>query len=202
MSARKQPRQSNIVEFKTDPRKGLTFKQVKFCEQYILCDGCKSKAAMRAGYSAKSSIWQGSELAKNPLVQAYITYLLKDQQADIMASISEVKQRMTKGLRGELKDEVIVTKTVTTHKKDKKGRNVTVTKSEPMIVEKRISLRDSIEAAKLYGQFLQVNDDGFGNANETTDDKLLKALGKRNVQIQIPTNVTFEEDEVDVDAEN
>lgn len=203
MSARKQPKPSNIVEFKreSDPRKGLTFKQVRFCEQYILCEGNKAKAAVRAGYSAKSAIWQASEIYRNPLVQTYIQYLLRDQHDNVSASIAEIKRRMTLGLRGELKEEVVMMETTTTTKKDKKGRNVKITKTKPILVEKRISIRDSIESAKLFGSLYDFNDDLPGDANgKSTDDNLLRALKSRKVNIEVPSDVQFEEDEPDVDG--
>lgn len=205
MSARKGPRNENICEFKrdSDPRKGLTFKQVRFAEQYILCDGNKSKAAIRAGYSAKSAIWQASELAKNPTVRAYIQYLLQDQQDNINASIAEVKRRMTLGLRGELKEQVVMMETTTTTKKDKKGHNVKITKSKPVLVEKRISIRDSIESAKLFGQLFDVTDESLTpGKGSTTDDRMLDAMKKRKITIDVPNDVTFEEDEIDADDAN
>jgi len=194
MSSKKQPKPSNIAEFKTGVLKGLTFKQRKFAEYYVI-EGNKTKAAIRAGYSANSASWQGTELTKNQEVLAYIKFLLGEQDKDIMASVEEAKRRMTLGFRGELKEEVVVMQTTTTRTKGK-----TVTKTKPIIVKRAISIRDSIEATKLYVDLLSVpSTTPDVNPIVSTDEKLLKALSNRAVEIPVVKPEDYEQ-EVDNDA--
>lgn len=192
MSSKKQPKPSNIAEFKTGVLKGLTFKQRKFAEFYVI-EGNKTKAAIRAGYSANSASWQGTELTRNAEVIAYIQFLLGEQDKEIMASVEEAKRRMTLGFRGELKEEVVVMQTTTTRTKGK-----TVTKTKPVIIKKAISIRDSIEATKLYVDLLGIDKTEVeGTKPASTDDKILAALNDRKVNVDVPEGVVYEEDKDD-----
>jgi phage terminase small subunit len=205
MSARKQPKPSNIVEFKTDPRKGLTYKQAKFCELYA-ATGKKGESAIKAGYSAKSAIWQvNAMLESNILVREYLRFLLHDQTSDMVASISEAQRRLSLAARGEMKEEVIVMETIVTHKLDKRGKKVTVTKTKPKIVERSIQIRDSLKAAELlYGVIADAVPEAIADARQSkTDEALLKALNRHQVT-SMPDleRVVYEEDEPDVPAVN
>jgi len=196
MSAKKQPKPSTIAEYKTGILKGLNFRQRRFAEYYVI-EGNKAKAALKAGYSANSASWQARELYNNPTIRAYIEFLIADQDVEIMASIEEAKRRMTKGFRGELKEEVIVMQTTITTKRDKKGKPVKVTKTVPKIVQKCISIRDSIEATKLYVDLMSHAPTAVdANAPMPTDEALLKALKERKVEIVLPKETEFEEPEV------
>jgi phage terminase small subunit len=176
--------------------KGLNFRQRRFAEYYVI-EGNKAKAALKAGYSANSASWQARELYNNPTIRAYIEFLIADQDVEIMASIEEAKRRMTKGFRGELKEEVIVMQTTITTKRDKKGKPVKVTKTVPKIVQKCISIRDSIEATKLYVDLMSHAPTAVdANAPMPTDEALLKALKERKVEIVLPKETEFEEPEV------
>jgi len=198
MSARKQPRLSNIVEFKTDPRKGLTYKQAKFCELYA-STGKKAEAAVAAGYGAKSAIWQVNALLKdNPLVGAYLRFLLQNQEQDLVASISEAQRRLSLAARGELFEEVVVMETTTTHKLDKRGKKMSVTKTKPKIIQRKIQTRDSLKAAELlYGVIADAVPEAAGDAKKNAaDEKLLQALQKHQVTgMPDLTHVQYEEDD-------
>jgi phage terminase small subunit len=154
LSRPKQAKPSNMAEYKTGVLRGLTFKQKKFAELYVIC-GVKGEAAAKAGYSAKTSSWQGAALFRNPTVHAYIEYLMKDQEVDIMASIEEAKRRMTLGIRGELKEDVVVMVKKEKSHFDKAGKKVVVKSEEPLIIQKNLAVRDQISAGDLYMKMIK-----------------------------------------------
>lgn len=59
-------------------RKGMTAKQVKFCEQYLI-DLNAAQAMIRAGYSPKDTNVTGSENLAKPRISSYIAYLREKQ---------------------------------------------------------------------------------------------------------------------------
>ena len=173
MSAPKQAKPSNMAEYKTGILKGLTFKQRKFAELYVIC-GNKGEAAAKAGYSAKTSSWQGGALFRSPTVHAYIEYLIADQNIDIMASIEEAKRRMSLGIRGELLEDVVVmVKKEKTHF-DKAGKKVTSKTEEPLIIQKRLATRDQISAGELYMKMMK--NPTQAESNNEPDDPLTMSI--------------------------
>ena len=201
MSARKQPKPSNIVEYKTYPRLSLTAKQAKYAEQYVLL-GDKTKAALAAGYGAKTASWQANKNNTLQPVQEYIKYLLQTQESDLYASLPETRRRLAEAIRGNLEEEVVMMATTTTKKKDKHGRPVIITKTEPVVAKKKISLRDSLKAAELA--WVAMGDMKVDIEQETakskTDEALLKALNEHKVlNMPDPAKITYEEDAPDGD---
>jgi phage terminase small subunit len=186
MSAPKQVKMpSNKAEYRNGVVKGLTFKQRKFAEYYII-SGNKGEAAAKAGYSAKTSSLQGRVLYHNPTVHAYIEYLIADQGIDIMASIEEAKRRMSLGIRGELLEDVVVMiKKEKTHF-DKAGKKVTSKTEEPLIIQKRLATRDQISAGELYMKMMKTPTQAESN-NEPDDpltQSIKQALGGGNNAVQ------------------
>jgi len=177
MSKKKQPKPSNIAEYKNGILKGLTFKQRRFAEYYII-KGNKGQAAAAAGYSAKTSSWQGAMLYRNPSIRAYIEHLISYQDEEIMASVDEAKRRLSKGMRGELEEEVVVMVKTERISYDKKGKRVVVKKEEPQVFKKKISVRDQIEATKFYVNIMDKSNI-IGNAPKSIDDRLLDAMKQR-----------------------
>lgn len=197
MSSKKIPRVSNIVEFKLGDRKGLTLKQKRFAEYYVIL-GNRTQAAIKAGYSVKTSSSQGSELLNNPTVRAYVGKLIAIQDDEIMASVEEAKRRMTKGMRGELTEEVVVMVKKEKIYYDKKGKKVIQKTEEPQIVDKKIMVRDQIESTKLFLNIAdQISNTGQSDVS-SIDSKLIMALNKRSVEAQPIDGIEFEEDEEDV----
>lgn len=66
----------------------LTYKQQRFCEEYIY-DWNATRAAIAAGYSEKTSFTIGCENLKKPYIQSYISEIQKDLEKQ--AGISRLK---------------------------------------------------------------------------------------------------------------
>lgn len=177
MTKKKQPEPSNITDLKQSLIKGMRLQQKRFAEYYVIC-GNKTEAAIKAGYAPKNASWVGSTLSRNDKVRAYIDYLLKDQNDDISASIEEARRRMSKALRGELTEQVIVMTWEKRTSYDKNGKRVTKQVQVPRVIEKQICIRDQIEASKHYTDLLKIETKHV-DLEETQDDKLRKALDNR-----------------------
>lgn len=85
-----------------DKKKGLTEKKKKFCQAYVNgLDG--KKAAIEAGYSARSASSQASRmLANDEDVKAYIAELSKKMESEKIADAREINELLTSILRREL----------------------------------------------------------------------------------------------------
>lgn len=172
-----------IEDINRDSIKVLTAKQRKFAEFYVL-EGNKNKAALMAGYSPTSSRWVGVELCKKKAIQAYIGYLLNIQDGEIMATVEEAKRRMSLAFRGQLKEDVVVTLQKSHEYYDKRGKKVIKKQQEAEIVEKKISIRDQIEATKLYVELMTMDTNSYeSDKRKSTEEELLKALKGREVAI-------------------
>ena len=87
------------------PRK-LTERQRRFCEEYLI-DGNASQAAIRAGYSKRSSTVVSTTLMKNPQVQAYLKKLLDELHSAKVADAQEVLEYLTSVMRGEQSEQTL-----------------------------------------------------------------------------------------------
>lgn len=183
-----------IEDINRDSIKVLTAKQRKFAEFYVL-EGNKNKAALMAGYSPTSSRWVGVELCKNKAIQAYIGYLLNIQDGEIMATVEEAKRRMSLAFRGQLKEDVVVTLQKSHEYYDKRGKKVTKKQQEAAIIEKKISIRDQIEATKLYVDLMTMDTNAYEtDKRKSTEEELLKALKGREVDIPVVKAEDYEEE--------
>lgn len=118
----------------------LTEKQKRFVDYYIET-GNASEAARRAGYS-KGSIATANKwlIPRNhhfkPDLATAIDGRLQELKNERTASLSEVLEFMTSTMRGEVKEDVVVTEGT--------GDGC----SEARIIQKQVSARDRLEAAK------------------------------------------------------
>lgn len=118
----------------------LTEKQERFIDFYIET-GNASEAARRAGYS-KGSISTANKwlIPKNPHFKADLAAALGKRLQELKnertASLSEVLEFMTSTMRGEVKEDVVVTEGT--------GEGC----SEARVIQKQVSARDRLEAAK------------------------------------------------------
>ena len=117
----------------------LTEKQKRFCDEYLI-DLNATQAAIRAGYSKKTAYSIGIENLKKPVIQNYIDERLNQLEDERIAKADEVLKYLTKGMRQELTEEVVVTEGT--------GDGC----SEARIVTKKISLKDSNKCAELLGK--------------------------------------------------
>ena len=117
----------------------LTEKQKRFCDEYLI-DLNATQAAIRAGYSKKTAFTIGNENLKKPYIKDYIDERLKQLEDERIAKADEVLKYLTKGMRQELTEEVVVTESL--------GDGC----SKARVVTKKISLKDSNKCAELLGK--------------------------------------------------
>lgn len=85
----------------------MTAKQQRFCDEYLIdLDG--TKAAIRAGYSAKTAGAIASENLKKPKLKQYIADRMEEKEKQLIADQDEVLKYLTSVLRGESKSEIVV----------------------------------------------------------------------------------------------
>lgn len=117
----------------------LTEKQKRFADYYIET-GNITEAAVKAGYSKKTARVIGQENLLKPAIKRYIDEKLEAMQDERTASAKEVLEFLTKSMRGEIKEEVVVVEGT--------GDGT----SEARMVKKQIGLRDRIKSAELLGK--------------------------------------------------
>ena len=120
----------------------LTIKQKAFADYYIEL-GNATEAYIRAGYKAtKREVAEANarKLLGNHSVKKYIDDKMKQIEEDRIASAKEVLMYLTKGMRQELEEEVVVTV------------NTGDYTSEPRIIKKKISIKDANKCAELLGK--------------------------------------------------
>lgn len=129
----------------------LTPKQQAFCEYYIET-GNATEAAMRAGYSKKTAGAIGDENLKKPYIREYIDKKLAEMSDKRVATAQEVMETLTRVLRREEKETVVVTIKTRKTGLDENGHRVTISTEEPKIVEIPPKLSDVNKAAELIGK--------------------------------------------------
>lgn len=117
----------------------LTEKQKRFADYYIET-GNATESARRAGYKGKNLNNVASENLAKVGVKSYIDEKLKILQDERTASAKEMLEFLTKSMRGELDEEVVVVEGT--------GDGT----SEARTVKKQIGLRDRIKSAELLGK--------------------------------------------------
>ena len=110
------------------------------CERYYIETGNITEAAVKAGYSKKTARVIGQENLLKPAIKGYIDEKLEAMQDERTASAKEVLEFLTKSMRGEIKEEVVVVEGT--------GDGT----SEARMVKKQIGLRDRIKSAELLGK--------------------------------------------------
>ena len=117
----------------------LTEKQKRFADYYIET-GNATEAARRAGYKGKNLNNVASENLAKVGVKSYIDEKLKIMQDERTASAKEVLEFLTKSMRGELDEEIVVVEGT--------GDGT----SEARKIKKQIGLRERIKSAELLGK--------------------------------------------------
>lgn len=116
----------------------VTPKQDKFCVEYLI-DLNGTQAAIRAGYSPKTADRIANQNLRKLEIQNRIKELREKEFKTSIATAEEVEAMLTKALRGELKEDVVVVENSFGISKAKK-------------VRKQISAKDRIKAAELMGK--------------------------------------------------
>lgn len=147
----------------------LTPKQKAFAEYYIET-GNATESARKAGYKGKNLNRIASENLSKLDIKSYIDEKMKELESKRIAKAEEVLEYLTRVLRGEETEQVVVTE------------NIGDFMSEAKVVDKEISAKDKIKAAELLGKRYRlfvdkVEKDSKVNVNSTTKlDSILNQL--------------------------
>lgn len=117
----------------------LTVKQKRFCDEYIKT-GNATEAAINAGYSRNYANAQSYKLLENVGIKNYIDERLKELEDTAIADAEEVLKYLTRIMRNEETEQVVVTENV--------GDYI----SEARVINKELSAKDKIKAAELLGK--------------------------------------------------
>ena len=132
----------------------LTLKQKRFADEYII-SGNATDAAIKAGYSKKYAGQNADKLLKNTNVQKYIATRLKEIDSAKVADQKEILEFMTRVLRREEKEQVVVSlkkpTTITVEgAKEEYEKAVYEDVSEVVDIDSKIS--DALKAAELLSK--------------------------------------------------
>lgn len=117
----------------------LTLKQKAFADYYIET-GNATEAAIKAGYSKKTARVIGQENLTKPAIKTYIDEKMEQLADKRIAKAEEVLEYLTRVIRGEETEQVVVTE------------NVGDFMSEARVINKELSAKDRIKAAELLGK--------------------------------------------------
>ncbi|MGL4875166.1 MAG: terminase small subunit [Clostridium sp.] len=117
----------------------LTPKQRAFADYYIET-GNAYQSAKKAGYSENYSKGNVIKLLENVSVKSYIDEQMQILEDKRIAKAEEVLKYLTRVIRGEETEQVVVTE------------NVGDFMSEARLVDKELSAKDKIKAAELLGK--------------------------------------------------
>ncbi len=117
----------------------LTPKQKAFAGYYIET-GNATEAAIKAGYSKKTARVIGQENLTKPAIKTYIDEKMEQLSDKRIAKAEEVLEYLTRVIRGEETEQVVVTE------------NIGDFMSEARVVNKELSAKDKIKAAELLGK--------------------------------------------------
>ena len=138
---------------------GLTLKQRKFCDEYII-SGNTEQAAIKAGYSKAYARGNAHKLVANVSMKSYIDARLSEIASKKIAQQEEVLQYLTSIMRGEETEQTL------------RGLG----EGEQMIDDIEVSAKDRIKAAELlgkrYGMWTEKVDVSGGVVFITGDDEV------------------------------
>ena len=120
----------------------LTPLQEKFCLEYVKT-GFTGRAYINAGYKAKNKVIaeaNGSRLLEKEYIKERIKEIIQGIQDKEIATAEEVLKYLTKGMRQELYEEVVVIE------------NIGDYQSEARTITKQISLKESNKCAELLAK--------------------------------------------------
>ena len=131
----------------------LTKKQELFVCEYLV-DLNATQAAIRAGYSEKTSAEQGARLLRNVNVKNYIDEKLKEVESQKIMQVQEILERFTSIARGETSEEYLTSAdeiiTLKTKKKDELKALELLGKYHSLFTDK-IQLEDSSISLNIGG---------------------------------------------------
>ncbi len=129
----------------------LNDRQERFCQEYIV-DCNATQAAIRAGYEGRSAAQMAGALLKKHKIRDRIDQLLEEIKSNRIADATEVMETLTRVLRRQEDEHVVVTVKSRTSGYDKNGKRTTREREEPVVVPIRPRLSDVNKAAELLGK--------------------------------------------------
>jgi len=151
----------------------LTVQQERFCLEY-LTDFNATQAAVRAGYSEKTAYSQGQRLLKNVEAQKRLKELMSEKDAELIATSDEVLETLTRILRREEREHVVVTLKKRVSKYDKNGKKHITDTETAEAFEIPAKLSDVTRAAELLGK--------------------ARGLYTEKVDVNVPVKIVIEDD--------
>lgn len=133
----------------------ITDRQDLFCKEWIV-DMNATRAAIAAGYSARTACAIASRLMSKPEIKERIAELMAEKDDELIAKQDEVLKYLTSVMRREKKENIVVTVSQSEEKwlPDENGtmRKQKITTTEPKVVEIPSKLVDANKAAELLGR--------------------------------------------------
>ena len=129
----------------------LTEKQKRFCDEYLI-DLNATQAAIRAGYSKKTAKQIAQQNLTKLDIQEYIKKRMAEKEDALIAKQDEVLQTLTRVLRRQEMDTVVVTCKERSSGYDENGKKVIVEKEIPRVVQIPTRVNDLNKAAELLGK--------------------------------------------------
>lgn len=129
----------------------LTTKQQRFCDEYLV-DLNATQAAIRAGYSKKTAKQIAQQNLTKLDIQEYIKKRMAEKEDALIAKQDEVLQTLTRVLRRQEMDTVVVTCKERSSGYDENGKKVIVEKEIPRVVQIPTRVNDLNKAAELLGK--------------------------------------------------
>lgn len=126
-------------------------RQKRFADEYLI-DMNAEAAAIRAGYSPKYARGNAHKLVANSGIREHIKKRMDEKEADLIASQDEVLQTLTRILRREENDIVVVTCRQRKSYYDSNGKKVIEEKEVPKMVEIPAKISDVNKSAELLGK--------------------------------------------------
>lgn len=129
----------------------LTEKQKRFCDEYLV-DLNATQAAIRAGYSKKTAKQIAQQNLTKLDIQEYIKKRMAEKEDALIAKQDEVLRTLTRVLRRQEMDTVVVTCKERRSGYDENGKKVIVEKEAPRVVQIPTRVNDLNKAAELLGR--------------------------------------------------
>lgn len=130
----------------------VTEKQKRFCDEYLIDLNAK-QAAIRAGYSEKTAYSIGAENLKKPELQEYIQKRLAEKEEALIAKQDEVLKTLTRIMRREEPETVVVVCKKHKSHYDDSGKKVIDDIEEPVTVPIPTKVSDANKAAEMLGRY-------------------------------------------------
>lgn len=133
---------------------GVTEKQKRFCDEYLI--DCNATRAYREAYpnckKNSSADVAARKLLGNTRIREYIEKRLEEKEDTLVAKQDEVLQTLTRVLRRQEMDTVVVTCKERSSGYDENGKKVIIEKEVPQLVRVPTKVSDLNKAAELLGK--------------------------------------------------